>query len=67
MGRTFKSINFNSVRFHGIKIDAGTQLNNEKFNLTEYRKIKIDEIGTSSYTMSPKQWIQRTNAIGYIN
>lgn len=38
------------------------ELNNEKFNLTEYREIKINEIGTSSYTMSPKQWIQRTNA-----
>lgn len=25
------------------------------------------EIGTSSYTMSPKQWIQRTNAIGLIS
>ena len=43
------------------------ELNNEKFNLTEYRKIKINEIGTSSYTMSPKQWIQRTNAIGLIS
>ncbi|MBO6244225.1 MAG: KilA-N domain-containing protein, partial [Clostridia bacterium] len=27
----------------------------------------INEIGTSSYTMSPKQWIQRTNAIGLIS
>ena len=33
----------------------------------EYREIKINEIGTSSYTMSPKQWIQRTNAIGLIS
>ena len=39
------------------------ELNNENFNLTEYRKIKINEIGTASYTMNPKQWIQRTNAI----
>ena len=43
------------------------ELNNESFNLTEYREIKINEIGTSSYTMSPKQWIQRTNAIGLIS
>ena len=43
------------------------ELNNEKFNFTEYREIKINEIGTSSYTMSPKQWIQRTNAIGLIS
>ena len=43
------------------------ELNNKDFNLTEYREIKINEIGTSSYTMSPKQWIQRTNAIGLIS
>ena len=43
------------------------ELNNENFNLTEYREIKINEIGTASYTMSPKQWIQRTNAIGLIS
>ena len=43
------------------------ELNNENFNLTEYREIKINEIGTSSYTMSPRQWIQRTNAIGLIS
>lgn len=43
------------------------ELNNENFNFTEYREIKVNEIGTSSYTMSPKQWIQRTNAIGLIS
>lgn len=43
------------------------ELNNKDFNFTEYREIKINEIGTSSYTMSPKQWIQRTNAIGLIS
>ena len=43
------------------------ELNNENFNFTEYREIKINEIGTASYTMSPKQWIQRTNAIGLIS
>lgn len=43
------------------------ELNNENFNFTEYREIRINEIGTSSYTMSPKQWIQRTNAIGLIS
>ena len=43
------------------------ELNNKNFNFTEYREIKINEIGTSSYTMSPKQWIQRTNAIGMIS
>ena len=43
------------------------ELNDENFKLTEYREIKINEIGTASYTMSPKQWIQRTNAIGLIS
>ena len=43
------------------------ELNNENFNFTTFREIKINEIGTSSYTMSPKQWIQRTNAIGMIS
>ena len=43
------------------------ELNNENFKLTEYREIKINELGTASYTMSPKQWIQRINAIGLIS
>ncbi|MBQ2937367.1 MAG: KilA-N domain-containing protein [Clostridia bacterium] len=50
-----------------VEIGLWEELNNENFNLTEYREIKINEIGTSSYTMSPKQWIQRTNAIGLIS
>ena len=50
-----------------IYVGLWEELNNENFNLTEYREIKINEIGTSSYTMSPKQWIQRTNAIGLIS
>ena len=50
-----------------LYIGLWEELNNESFNLTEYREIKINEIGTSSYTMSPKQWIQRTNAIGMIS
>lgn len=50
-----------------LYIGLWEELNNEDFNFTEYREIKINEIGTSSYTMSPKQWIQRTNAIGLIS
>ena len=50
-----------------LYIGLWEELNNENFNFTEYREIKINEIGTSSYTMSPKQWIQRTNAIGLIS
>lgn len=50
-----------------LYIGLWEELNNENFNFTEYREIKINEIGTASYTMSPKQWIKRTNAIGMIS
>ena len=40
------------------------QLNNENFNFTEFSEIKNNEVGYSSFTLSPKRWIQRTNAIG---
>ena len=40
------------------------QLNNEDFNFTEFSEIKINEVGYPSFTLSPKRWIQRTNAIG---
>ena len=40
------------------------QLNNENFNFTEFSEIKTKEVGYPSFTLSPKRWIQRTNAIG---
>ena len=40
------------------------QLNNENFNFTEFREIKNKEVGYASFTLSPKRWIDRTNAIG---
>ena len=40
------------------------QLNNDNFNFTEFREIKINELGNESFTLSPKRWIQKTNAIG---
>ena len=40
------------------------QLNNEKFNFTEFSEIKNKEVGYASFTLSPKRWIDRTNAIG---
>ena len=40
------------------------QLNNENFNFTEFSKIKNKEVGYASFTLSPKRWIDRTNAIG---
>ena len=39
-------------------------LNNEKFNFTEFSEIKNNEVGYASFTLSPKRWIDRTNAIG---
>src|SRR5574344_805041 len=40
------------------------QLNNDDFNFTGFSEIKNNEVGYSSFTLSPKRWIQRTNAIG---
>lgn len=40
------------------------QLNNENFNFTEFSEIKNNELGTNSFTLSPKRWIERTNSIG---
>lgn len=40
------------------------QLNNENFNFTEFSEIKNKEVGYASFTLSPKRWIDRTNAIG---
>ena len=40
------------------------QLNNENFNFTEFSEIKINEVGLQSFTLSPKRWMQKTNAIG---
>lgn len=43
------------------------QLNNEDFNFTGFSEIKNKEVGYSSFTMSPKRWIQSVNAIGMIS
>lgn len=40
------------------------QLNNKNFNFTEFSEIKNNEVGHASFTLSPKRWIQRTDAIG---
>ena len=39
-------------------------MNNENFNFTEFSEIKNNEVGYSSFTLSPKRWIQKANAIG---
>ena len=41
------------------------QIHNESFNLVEFDQIKT-EYGKNSFSMSPSQWIKRTNAIGFI-
>ena len=40
------------------------QLNNDDFNFTGFSEIKTNEVGYASFTLSPKRWIQRINAIG---
>lgn len=40
------------------------RLNNGNFNFTEFSEIKNKEVGNTSFTLSPKRWIDRTNAIG---
>jgi len=40
-------------------------INNPNFNLTEFREIKNASGG--SFTLSSKQWIERTNAIGIVS
>ena len=43
------------------------KINNPVFNFTEFGKIKMEEVGRYSFTMSPKRWISSTNAIGIIS
>ncbi|MGN0966021.1 MAG: KilA-N domain-containing protein [Candidatus Coprovivens sp.] len=39
------------------------RINNDNFNLVEFDQIKT-EYGKNSFSMSPTQWIRRTNSIG---
>ena len=43
------------------------KFNNPDFNFTEFRKIKINEVGLYSFAMSPRRWINSTNAKGIIS
>lgn len=47
-----------------VKTEIDVKNNNDNFNFTEFSEIKINEVGYPSFTLSPKRWIQRTNAIG---
>src|SRR3989338_5080990 len=54
--------NRNTVEFVGI----WERLNNPDFNPVEFDGIK-KQAGLNSFTLTPKQWIEKTNAIGIIS
>jgi KilA-N domain len=54
--------NRNTVEFLGI----WEQLNNPDFNPVEFDGIKM-QAGLNSFTLTPKQWIEKTHAIGIIS
>lgn len=43
------------------------KINNSNFNFAEFREIKNDEVGKYSFTLSPRRWINATNAVGIIS
>src|SRR4030067_1236582 len=54
--------NRNTIEFLGV----WEQLNNSNFNPVEFDGIK-KQAGLNSFTLTPKQWIERTGAIGVIS
>lgn len=42
------------------------ELNNPDFNRIEFDAVK-NSAGNNAFVMTPKQWIERTNAIGIIS
>ncbi|GAB3477078.1 KilA-N domain-containing protein [Marinomonas epiphytica] len=54
--------NRNTIEFLGV----WEQLNNADFNVIEFDDIK-KEAGLNSFTLTPKQWIESTGAIGLIS
>jgi len=54
--------NRNTLEFLGL----WEQLNNPSFNPVEFDGIK-SQAGLNSYTLTPKQWIEKTGAIGLIS
>ena len=48
-----------SVNYMGL----WEKMNNPDFNLTGFREVK-DQLSEPGFALSPKQWIERTNAIG---
>ncbi|MFH0785259.1 MAG: KilA-N domain-containing protein [Pseudomonadota bacterium] len=54
--------NRNTVEFLGV----WERLNNPDFNPVEFDGIKI-QTGLNSFTLTPKQWIEKTRAIGIVS
>ena len=54
--------NRNTLEFVGI----WEQLNNPNFNPVEFDGIKM-QAGLNSFTLTPKQWIEKTRAIGIVS
>ena len=54
--------NRNTVEFLGI----WEQLNNPGFNSVEFDGIRM-QAGLNSFALTPKQWIEKTKAIGLIS
>ena len=54
--------NRNTVEFLGV----WERLNNPKFNPVEFDGIRM-QAGLNSFTLTPKQWIERTGAIGIVS
>ncbi len=53
--------NRNTIEFLGI----WDQLNNQNFKVIEFDDFK--KTGLNSFTLTPKQWIEKTSAIGIIS
>src|SRR5216684_6967442 len=51
-----------TVEFLGV----WEQLNNPGFNSVEFDGIRI-QAGLNSFTLSPKQWIEKTGAVGIVS
>ncbi len=54
--------NRNTVEFLGV----WERLNNPNFNPVEFDGIRI-QAGLNSFTLTPKQWIERTRAVGIVS
>ena len=55
-----------STRYTVEFIGLWEKMNNQNFNVTEFRNIKNNS-GSNGYVLSSKQWIEKTNAIGIIS